>query len=235
VQSGLVTDTIYVGNGAHALRISPDGKYMYVALSKEDAVAVVDIITGEVLRKIPVGKKPEQIDLSRDGLWLFASNFDESIVSVIDVEKRIVIATISVGKGAYVLQSVHSVGETGRENTHMSKTEFQKNQYGYVDISAIQLSNILSSRDVILINVHIPYEGELPDTDLFIPYNQIAENINKLPHKNAMIVLYCRSESMSTFAAKVLTRQGYTNIHELNGGFTAWKAARFNLLYKSSY
>ncbi len=100
-----------------------------------------------------------------------------------------------------------------------------KNADGYVDINVDQLAQMLENKDFILVNVHIPYEGELPNTDLFIPFNAIADNLDKLPDKNARIVLYCRSGSMSTVAAKTLVSLGYTNVYELDGGFNAWKAS----------
>jgi len=103
----------------------------------------------------------------------------------------------------------------------------RKNRDGYFDISVLQLAEMILNKEFTLVNVHIPYEGELPRTDLFIPFDRITdtENMKKLPDKNTQIVLYCRSGSMSTSAAKNLVQLGYTNIMELDGGFNAWKRA----------
>lgn len=105
-----------------------------------------------------------------------------------------------------------------------------KNADGYVDISVEQLSAILQNKDFTFVNVHIPYEGEIPQTDLFIAYDQIADHLDQLPGKDEPIVLYCRSGRMSTEAAEVLVDLGYTNVFEVDGGFNAWKAAGFELL-----
>ena len=115
-------------------------------------------------------------------------------------------------------------GEAPRSET---TGEFVKNADGYVDITVDQLQQMLQNKDFLLVNVHIPYEGEIPGTDLFIPFNEIDANLDKLPDKNAKIVVYCRSGAMSTVAAKRLAELGYTDVYELDGGFKAWRAAGY--------
>ena len=109
---------------------------------------------------------------------------------------------------------------------------FAKNADGYADITVEQLASMLSQKGFTLINVHVPYEGEIAQTDMFIPYDQIGDHLDALPAKDAPIVLYCRSGRMSTDAAKVLAGLGYTNIMEVDGGFSAWESAGYELLKK---
>ncbi len=103
-----------------------------------------------------------------------------------------------------------------------------------IQISAQQLAEMMTNKDFTLINVHIPYAGELPNTDMFIPYNDIEANADKLPQsKNAKIVVYCRSGGMSASASKELLDRGYIKIYDLTGGMNAWKNAGFELLDQS--
>ena len=96
----------------------------------------------------------------------------------------------------------------------------------YSDVSVSELQGMLENKDFAFVNVHIPFEGDLPETDLSIPYDEIAQNLDLLPaDKDARIVLYCRSGNMSTQAARELVGLGYTDVWNLAGGFNAWKTA----------
>jgi len=96
----------------------------------------------------------------------------------------------------------------------------------YTDVSADGLALMLETKDFPLINVHIPYAGEIEGTDEFIPFDQIEENIDKLPaDKDARVVIYCRSGSMSGISARTLVDLGYTDVWNLDGGMIAWEAS----------
>ena len=103
----------------------------------------------------------------------------------------------------------------------------------FTRVSPAELQTMLQNKDFPLINVHIPYEGEIEGTDQHLPYDQITQRLGDLPSdKDARIVLYCRSGNMSTQAAGDLVQAGYTNIWELGGGMIAWDAAGLPLIMK---
>jgi rhodanese-related sulfurtransferase len=102
---------------------------------------------------------------------------------------------------------------------------------GYTDITVDQLPELLEEKDTTLVNVHIPYKGEIPQTDLFIPFEEIADHTGELPDKGAAIVLYCLTGPMSE-TAEALISLGYTNVKEVDGGMRAWEATGYELLFR---
>lgn len=96
----------------------------------------------------------------------------------------------------------------------------------YRDVIVLELQAMMDVEDVSLINVHVPFAGNIPGTDESIPFNEIQDNLDRLPaDEDATIVLYCRSGPMSERAAAELTGMGYTNVYNLEGGMLAWSAA----------
>lgn len=107
----------------------------------------------------------------------------------------------------------------------------QEQNIGFESITPDQLAQRLAHKDFAFINVHIPYEGEITQTDNFIPFDQIAAHLNELPSdKSASVILYCRSGRMSEIAATTLAGLGYTHVTHLKGGFNGWAASGRQLL-----
>ena len=102
------------------------------------------------------------------------------------------------------------------------------------NISVQQLQQMMEHKDFTLVNVHIPYAGEIPNTDMLIPFNEISKNKVNLPDdKNTKLVLYCRSGHMSASAAKELIDIAYKNVYDVIGGMNAWNNAGCELIVKS--
>ena len=102
----------------------------------------------------------------------------------------------------------------------------------YQNITPDELNSMLEDKDFVFVNVHIPFAGNISNTDLSIPYDQInsPEYLNQLPtDNNAKIVLYCRSGRMSEIAATELVALGYSNIWNLDGGMVAWEQAGYEI------
>ena len=57
------------------IALSPDEKLAYVCLSRNNALAVLDLASGELTRQIPVGVAPYDVALSPDGMTAWVSNW----------------------------------------------------------------------------------------------------------------------------------------------------------------
>lgn len=112
-----VTATIPVGKRPRGIRVSHDGRFVYVALSgtpitppgqKEDdgapkgdrtadGIGVIDVAAGKLVEMLPAGSDPEQFAFSADSSRLYIANEDANAASVLDMNTRKVIKTIKVG------------------------------------------------------------------------------------------------------------------------------------------
>ena len=87
---------------------------------------------------------------------------------------------------------------------------------------------MMQQKDFALINVHVPYEGEIVGTDVHLPYTDVAAIEDYLGHAPAAkAVLYCFGGSMSVAAGDALVALGYCQIYDLAGGLVAWKQAGY--------
>jgi len=87
----------------------------------------------------------------------------------------------------------------------------------------VQIMN--ENKDYIILDVRTIKEyneGHIPNA-ICIPNETIGEEIiNKLPNKDQLILIYCRSGNRSKQAAAKLEKLGYTNLIEF-GGIIDWK------------
>ena len=104
----------------------------------------------------------------------------------------------------------------------------------YTNIAPAPLAAMLEHKDFLLINTHVPYEGEIAETDVFIAYEAAGpQRVGDYPaDKSTRIVLYCRSGRMSAIVAQELVQAGYTNVWNLEGGMIAWEQAGYEVLQK---
>jgi rhodanese-related sulfurtransferase len=107
-----------------------------------------------------------------------------------------------------------------------SPTETEHESHALISVET--LSQMIDTRpdDFLLINTHIPFEGNLPTTDFSVSFNEIDQHLDLFPaDKDAEIVLYCMSNRMALIAADDLVLAGYTNLKLLEGGMLAWQSA----------
>ena len=100
----------------------------------------------------------------------------------------------------------------------------------YRVVSVQELQTMLEDKDFTMINVHIPWQGDIPQSDLRLAFDQIEQNLDQLPQdKDTKILVYCLTSGMAKKAVTTLVNQGYTNLWMLDGGTTAWNEAGLSL------
>jgi len=111
-----VVQRIAVGKRPRGIRLSPDGKLLYVALSGSpiggpgvdesklppgdrtaDGIGVVDVATGSLVRKYQSGQDPEAFAVSDDGKMLYVSNEETSEMTALDLNSGTITGHVKVG------------------------------------------------------------------------------------------------------------------------------------------
>lgn len=92
------------------------------------------------------------------------------------------------------------------------------------NISPGDLLGMLDAKDFELINVHVPYAGEIDGTDVHIPYTETDDLEAHLGGDlGAKAVLYCLTGPMSEIAAGDLVDLGYCRIYDMPAGLYEWE------------
>ena len=102
-----------VGRTVDAVRVSPNGRLVYVATSDADSgkLLVVDSVEGRVVREVPVASPIRDVTLSRDGALAYVASFDTHWGGSIDViDTAINEITAKVGIGGAPMQMALSPG-----------------------------------------------------------------------------------------------------------------------------
>jgi YVTN family beta-propeller protein len=112
-----VVSTVPLGKRPRGIHASPDGKFIYVALSgspiagpgvdestlppadkNADGIGVFDVAQGKLIGMIKSGSDPEEFDISPDGKLLYVSNEDTAGVSVLDLATEKIVASLPTGE-----------------------------------------------------------------------------------------------------------------------------------------
>jgi len=145
---GEVVARVPVGKRPRGVRLSHDGKLLYVALSGSpraapgvdesklpppdraaDGVGVLDLATRKLVRTYGSGQDPESFDLSRDGKTLYVSNEDASQLSVLDLGGGTVKGKLAVGgepEGVTLRPDGKAVYVTSEQDNHVVAVDVRK-------------------------------------------------------------------------------------------------------------
>ena len=114
-----------------------------------------------------------------------------------------------------------STDDTSKSATLLSSST--EAEYRTVDIETLATILEDNSDGYTIINVHIPYAGEIDGTDSAIAFNDMDALTAALPDKDTLVILYCRSGNMSEQATRALVELGYTQVWDVPGGIVSWQ------------
>lgn len=94
----------------------------------------------------------------------------------------------------------------------------------FVRITPAEAKKKLAEEDAILLDVRTEQEyvtKHIPKSTL-IPLKVLVQEVSqRIPNKNKVIIVYCRSGNRSLTASKILVKMGYTQVFNL-GGINQW-------------
>ncbi len=98
-------------------------------------------------------------------------------------------------------------------------------------ISPLELSGRIGTGNApIILDVRTPREyeaGHIPGA-VNIPHTELSGRISELEsNRNEEIVVHCQSGARAGIAQSILSRAGFTKIHELQGHMLQWKAGGY--------
>lgn len=97
-----------------------------------------------------------------------------------------------------------------------------------VDVDTV--AEIKDRGDVVVFDVREQWEydeGHIPGVTL-IPMGEVPSRLNEIPTDKTVVVT-CRSGNRSGQIANFLRDNGYTNVHNMDGGILAWEAAGYEV------
>jgi YVTN family beta-propeller protein len=91
--------TVPVGQGPEAIDLSPDGKELWTAHSRDGGVSIIDVAEKKVVRVFPIGtKRSNRLKFTPDGTRVLVSDLDGNEVIVIDAASRKEMKRIAMGR-----------------------------------------------------------------------------------------------------------------------------------------
>lgn len=166
-----------------------------------------------------------------------ANPVDAAIESSTDAATDALTEEASTGKEAGPDALVPDAGPDGQDAAADTSGEDQVVPDGNADaqeaaaaqlgvVSVPELVIELQNKDFLLINVHVPYAGEIPQTDADMTYLDVPAIEAFVGSKlDTKVVLYCMSNYMSGIAGNAMVLDGYSNVRYLDGGLGAWQSA----------
>src|SRR3984893_8503121 len=90
-----------LGNGpGHSLMLLPDKKIAAINVAGDNVIAVIDVASGQIVRKVPTGKFPCDLHFTPDGRFAYTPERDQDTVSMFDTRTWDLVKTVNFAPGS---------------------------------------------------------------------------------------------------------------------------------------
>lgn len=90
-----------LGNGpGHSLMLLPDKKTAAINVAGDNVIAVIDVASGQIVRKVPTGKFPCDLHFTPDGRYAYTPERDQDTVSMFDTRTWELVKTVNFPAGS---------------------------------------------------------------------------------------------------------------------------------------
>lgn len=119
--------------------LTKDGQILYVTLSDEGAIAVIDVVTHRLIKTISTGTnaRPTRLALQPDGHALWVGLDGTAQVVAIDTQTQTVTKTLSVGVGTHALAF-------SSDSSYLAVTNSESNTVSLIDLRTATVAATLS-------------------------------------------------------------------------------------------
>jgi YVTN family beta-propeller protein len=131
--------TVPVGQGPEAIDVSPDGKELWTAHSRDGGISVIDTTEKKVIRVFPIGtKRSNRLKFSPDGKQVLVSDLEGNEVVVIDTASRKEVKRIAMGRTPEgILMS--------KDGAHAYVAEAGENRIAMIDLKTLTVTGHLTT------------------------------------------------------------------------------------------
>lgn len=116
-------------------------------------------------------------------------------------------------------------------------TEFQRFTQKFSNVGPAAAIGLINHQNTVLLDVREQSEineGMLADA-IHIPLSTFGQRVSEMDkHKDATIVVYCRSGNRSGGVCRTLTKRGFEKVYNLSGGIMAWQDAHLPIQKRKS-
>ena len=191
-----------LGTGpGHSLMLMPDKKTAAINVAGDNVIAVIEVASGQIVRKVPTGKFPCDLHFTPDGRFAYTPERDQDTVSMFDTRTWELVKTVNFPQGSkpFMLR----VSPDGKEV--------------WVQTNQMNVNTVLSSEDLSTLTT-MP-TGKGPVTNAWSPDGRYSLVANEGDTFASVFDARTYKE-----VARLMIGQGGTNIGFTRDGSTAFLA-----------